>query len=152
MGETQLPAALSALSNRLTRRGMVVLISDCFGDVAALRTALQQFRIRGHDVLVLQTLAPEEITFPFSRSSEFVDLESVSQLHIQPAHIRRSYIEHFTAFQKKLATSVTQSGCDYSVLTTDQELGNALANFLRRRSAATVVNRPPANANALTAH
>ena len=147
-GESMVAEALTSLIGRMTRRGMMILISDCFGDVALLQKALQQFRVRGHDVLVLQILAPEELSFPFTRSSEFLDLESTGRLHIQPTHVRRNYLERFGAFQHELATAVTRCGCDYEVLTTDRDLGDALTCYLRRRAATTVVSRPPAGGTA----
>ena len=66
---------LRELTGRLKRRGMVILLSDCFGDVAALKHVLEQYRFRGHDVIVVQILAPEELTFPFRREAFFQDLE-----------------------------------------------------------------------------
>ena len=74
-GRRRLPDVLPELTGRLKRRGMVIVLSDCFGDVAALKHVLEQYRFRGHDVIVCQILAPEELTFPFRREAFFQDLE-----------------------------------------------------------------------------
>ena len=68
-GASNLPVVLQQMTGRLKRRGMVILLSDCFGNVAELKHALQQFIYHGHDVLVCQILAPEELTFPFRREA-----------------------------------------------------------------------------------
>lgn len=132
-GESGLASALVQLTPRLTRRGMVIILSDCFGEIEPLRQAIGQHRVRGHDVMVLQILAPEETTFPFTRSSKFQDLESPYRLTIQPAEIRRHYLEKFQTFQRELAKALADVNCDLVTMTTDQDLGEALAAFLRGR-------------------
>lgn len=134
-GPSVLADAVQPLIGRLTRRGMVMLFSDCFGDVEPLRQALQQYRIRGHEVIVFQTLAPEEQTFPFRRGGEFRDLESSRRLNIQPAEVRRQYLEKFNAFQAKLKASMSEAGIDLVTLSTDADLGDSLAHYLRKRAA-----------------
>jgi uncharacterized protein (DUF58 family) len=141
-GESDLPAALTRLVGRVNRRGIVILFSDCFGDIGSLVHALNQFRCRGHEVLVFQTLAPEELSFPFTHSSEFRDLESTRKLHIQPAEIRRRYLERFGAFQRELAADLTGIGCDHVILTTNEELGQALSRYLIKRAAVKIAHRP----------
>src|SRR5687768_14110411 len=43
-GETSLAANLSDLARRIKRRGLLVLLSDCFDDLASLRQAVQFLR------------------------------------------------------------------------------------------------------------
>lgn len=135
--------ALAGLADRLGRRGMVIYLSDCFGDVAGLAAALQQFRLRGHDALALQVLAPEEVNFPFRRASFFRDLELPRRLQVQPAAIRRQYLEHFRAHQQLLSETLSNCDVDFATLRTDQDLGDALALYLRQRAA----RRPTRRAN-----
>ncbi len=134
-GDAVLSEVLGELTGRLKRRGLVILISDCFGDVAQLRHVLEQFRLRGHDVLVLQILAPEELTFPFRQEAFFQDLEQPRQMQINPNAIRKQYLEEFQAFMDALQVAVFDVGGDLVTMTTDQDLGDALAGYLRRRSA-----------------
>ena len=134
-GESTLSDTLFELSGRLKRRGMVMLVSDCFGDVAKLKNVLQQFRARGHDVLVFQILAPEELTFPFRRESFFQDLELPRRIQVKPTALRKNYLAAFQAFQDRLREAMTSAGVDFVTLTTDQDLGETLARYLRRRAA-----------------
>ncbi|MCA9213480.1 MAG: DUF58 domain-containing protein [Planctomycetales bacterium] len=135
-GETQLDGPIAEASRRLTRRGMVILFSDCFGDIERLKSSLQLLRTRGHDVLVFQILAPEELTFTFRRPTRFEDLEHAGQrLNINPGIVRKQYLERFQRFMDELKHAVTRIGCDHEVLRTDQDLGTALAYYLRRRGA-----------------
>lgn len=128
-------AALAAMADRLGRRGMVLYFSDCFGDIDQTSAALQQFRLRGHDVTVFQILAPEEVTFPFRRPSFFQDLELPRRLEAQPAQIRRRYLELFRDRQQTLTEALARADVDLETLTTDRDLGETLALYLRKRAA-----------------
>jgi len=130
-----LSESLLELPGRLKRRGMVILLSDCFGEVSRLKHVLQQFRARGHDVMVFQVLAPEELTFPFRRESFFQDLELPRRIQVNPGAIRKQYLAEFQAFQDELRESMTDAGVDFVTMTTDQDLGETLARYLRRRAA-----------------
>src|SRR5207253_1623219 len=63
------------LAQRLTKRGVVVVLSDFFDDVASLAAGLKHFRHRQHDVVLLHVLDPAELEFPFRRLTEFKGLE-----------------------------------------------------------------------------
>lgn len=141
-----LAASITALTPRLTRKGLVMLLSDCFGPIPELRRAVEQFRVRGHDVMVFQVLAPEEVTFPFKRSSKFQDLESSRRLSVQPTEVRRHYLEKFQAFQAELSKSLSDAGCDLVTLQTDGNLGESLASYFRKRASMTAPARRGATA------
>lgn len=134
-GKSKLDESLQGLTGRLKRRGMVILISDCFGDVAALRHVLEQFRLRGHDVLVFQVLAPEELSFPFKRESFFQDLELPRRMQVNPNTLRKQYLAEFRSFLDQLRQTLTDVGADHVTLRTDQDLGEILAQYLHRRAA-----------------
>ncbi len=134
-GESTLSNSMLELTGRLKRRGMVMLLSDCFGDVAELKRVLQQYRARGHDVMVYQILAPEELTFPFRRESFFQDLELPRRIQVSPGAIRKQYLAEFQAFQDELRESMTDAGVDLVTLTTDQDIGEVLSQYLRKRAA-----------------
>lgn len=134
-GESKLPAVLREMTGRLKRRGMVILLSDCFGDVAELKHALQQYVYHGHDVVVCQILAPEELTFPFRRDALFQDLELNQRMQINPNTVRRAYLAEFRAFMEKLRAAMTDIGADLMTFSTKDDLGEMLAYHLRRRAA-----------------
>lgn len=133
-GKAKLEQSLQGLTGRLKRRGMILLLSDCFGDVAQLKHMLEQFRLRGHDVLVLQVLAPEELDFPFRRESFFQDLELPRRIQINPNTLRKQYLAEFRAFCDQLQQAITDIGADLVMVRTDQDLGTTLAQYLRRRA------------------
>ena len=71
-GETALaPLWHELAAHQIRRRGLVVILSDCFDDLHRLMLALQHFRHQQHEVLLFHILAPEEIDFPFTKRTQF---------------------------------------------------------------------------------
>ncbi len=140
-GEAALDEVLQEVAGRLKRRGLVILFSDCFGDVEKIKDSLLQFRLRGHDVLVFQVLAPEELTFPFRRESFFQDLELPRRLQINPNTVRKQYLKEFSTFMEKLKEAMVDIGADLVTLTTDGDLGDSLVHYLRRRAASNSTSK-----------
>lgn len=135
-GSRTLTDVLSELPAVVKRRGMVIIFSDCFGDVDRLTAALKLLRLRGHDVIVFQVLAPEEQTFSFRSTAVFEDLERVApKLRINPGQVRRRYLERFAAFQKRLKAELIRANCDLCTLSTDGDLADTLTHFLSYRAA-----------------
>jgi uncharacterized protein (DUF58 family) len=131
-----LAAQIRACIPRMRRRGLFVLFSDCFGELDELAQALKVLRARGHDVLVFQVLAPEELHFDFRRWSSFRCLEQAGiRLNLDPALIRDEYLRRLHTFLDRLEEAVTGIGADYVRTTTGHDLAEALTYFLRSRMA-----------------
>lgn len=131
-----LSGQIRACIPRMRRRGMFILFSDCFGDIEELATALKVVRARGHDVLVFQILAPEELRFDFRHWSSFQSLEqSGVRVNLDPAAIRDEYLKRMRTFLEELEEAVTGIGGDYVRTTTEHDLAETLANFLHSRAA-----------------
>ena len=115
------------LAGRLRRRGMVIVFSDCLGDVDELTNSLQQLRLRGHDVLLFQIFAPEERSFTFRNPATFVDLEvNDYRLDVNPGVIRQQYLEQVDTFMSQLKANMIRIDCDLVPMTTDRDLGDTL--------------------------
>ncbi len=135
-GMTSLAGNLQEIARRVKRRGMIIIFSDCFGELEPLKKAIHQLRLRGHEVLIFHVLAPEERTFPFDRFSQFECFEEDGlRIDLDPPSIRRRYLERMQAYLDDLQKSCLQLSCEYVPLTTDADLGDTLAYYLSRRAA-----------------
>ncbi len=135
-GGGRLGAQIRACAPRLQRRGMFILFTDGFGDLEDLGRALQIVRGRGHDVIVMNVLAPEELHFQFRHWSAFESLEMAGQrVKLDPASIREEYLRRLQMHLDQLAELTVGLGGDYVRMTTQQDLSEVLGWFLRSRSA-----------------
>jgi len=133
-GETALPEVLMELVPRLHRRGLVLLISDCFGEVAPLVKALARMRSRGNEVVVFQVWDPDELEFPFRRSMKLVSLENPMHTElVDPASLRRTYLENLEVYREELLLGCRRHRIDLVPLVTNEPYALALSRYLDLR-------------------
>jgi len=133
-GETSMAPLWHELAGKLKRRGMVIVLSDCFDQLGPLVRALQHFRHRRHEVILFHILAPEEIEFPFCKWTQFRDLERPGQrLLVDPQRLRKEYLQNLTEFCTQLRRQVGQMQIDYHQMRTDEPVEKALGIYLTKR-------------------
>ncbi|HUF80490.1 MAG TPA: DUF58 domain-containing protein [Burkholderiales bacterium] len=134
-GETAPGAVFHGLVPRLHRRGLIVVISDCFGDVAAMMKAFAHLRHRGHEILVFQVWDRDELEFPFRQWTRFENLEVAHDHHmIDPAVLRSSYLERLGEFRDELRHGCRRHRIDLVPLVTDESYAEALSRYLAFRN------------------
>lgn len=132
---TSTATALHRLAERLTRRGLVVIISDMFDEPASIIEALRHFRHDSHDVLVMHVMDPREVDFDFSSAAVFKDMETGLELTTQPVQLQRSYRAAVEQFSQEIKRGCFALNIDYARITTDKPFDAALREYLisRRR-------------------
>ena len=125
------------LIQQISKRGMVMLISDLFVDLPTLEKALQNFRHARHELVVFHVMHDDELTFPFQDNTLFRGLEIDVELHAEPRALRKSYLETVDRFRQAVRRVCSVSGIDYVLLNTSEPLDAALSSYLafRQRTA-----------------
>ena len=136
--DTSLADVIRTVLPTITRRSLLILISDCLDEIPQLETALQQCRHARHEVIVFRIAAPEETEFPFRSPTQFRSLEVNGQhLLVDPARLRQEYLRQYQEFTRQLDRICGNLGIDYiSLLTTDapqDRLGNWLDGRMRHQ-------------------
>ena len=134
--ETHMSKPLTQLCDALTKRGMVVLISDLLDDPAAVVRGLKHFQFRGADVIVFHVLDPDEIDFPFDRATRFEDLETDEEVMAVPAVVRSHYVKAMGDLIEHYKRELGAAGIDYMLLPTSTPLEMALLSYLSTRARA----------------
>jgi len=134
--DTGMASAFHDLADRISRRGLVVILSDLLDDVDEVLAGLRHFRHRGHEVIVLQILDSRERDLDFKSRSDtrFVDLEDADQqLNTQPWHIQSQYREMMDDFLRTCSYRCAEAGIDYTLLDTATPFDLALSRYLVSR-------------------
>lgn len=121
------------LAERLSRRGIIVIVSDLFDDVEPMLAGLKHFRHRRHDVIVLHVLDGAELDFPFQQVTMFKGLESLGNVVTEPRSLRAAYQEQVQTFLRQVRTGCRAQQIDYLLVRTDQPLDAVLTAFLAAR-------------------
>ena len=132
---TSLARQLHDATLLMKRRSFVVVMSDLFSDVDDILAGLDHLRYKGHNVMVLHTLDPYELEFPFKGTWRFEGLEEEEPLTTQPERIRDDYLASFKEYQEKLKAGCIASQIDYTVVETSRPLDEVLSAFFYQREA-----------------
>lgn len=130
---TDLAAPLKRIVELVTKRGVMVLISDLLASIDTLEKNLMALTACGHEVILFHVLDPAEVNFNFEKAAQFFDLESERDLYIEPALARKEYLRKLDKHLTVAKMTCQKLGVAYHSFTTDRPLELALFDFLRAR-------------------
>ena len=132
-GEGKLPLAIDRVADVATRPGIIVLVTDCYDEPAALGRSVDALRARGHDVLLFHVFDAAEEDFPFDAAAVFEDGESGLRLPLRPEDLKERYQTMWRAHRAALEKRFAAAGVDYIPVRTDAPLDRALHAYLDHR-------------------
>jgi len=133
---TDLAAALTAVAERVGRRGVVAIASDLLDLRENALAPIAHLVSRGHDVIVFHVLHPDEIDFPFHGPTRFEGFEGESPIDADADAVRRAYQREVAAFIETSRRRAIAAGARYALSRTDgrpeHQLGAILTSGRRR--------------------
>ena len=130
---TAIGPLLDELADRIARRGIVCLISDCLEDLEPILAALRHLRFRGHEVVLFHILHPDEVKFPLDGNVRFIGLEGFEELMTRPHLLRPAYLRIVKKYLADIQKGCDMGGVDYVPMFTDRPLEVGLSEYLVRR-------------------
>lgn len=140
--QTSAASVLNEVAERISRRSLVIIITDLFENIAAhedLLQALRHLRHRGHEVLVFHLLESDterQFRFP-DVPMVFRDMETGEELTLQPAQLRANYQEAVKAFSETFRRRCLEQNIDFIELDTAEPYDTALLAYLNKRKQLT---------------
>ena len=131
-GKTDYSRSLRAFAARNPNPGLVVVISDLLGtdDIAQ---ALDALRYAGHDLMVVQLLAEEEIEPPLDGALSLVDAEDGSELKVTvDEELRTAYQSRFQQVLAATEDYCRRSGVEYLRTSTAIDFEDIVLRYLRQ--------------------
>ena len=125
---------LNQISDKITKRGLVVIISDFFDDPEKVISAIKKFRFYKNEVIVFQILDQAERNFSFQKDAIFKDLETGEEITTQPYQIQKSYRDAMDTFLNKIKSECLRNGVEYNLIDTSTPFDKALFTYLQKRS------------------
>jgi len=131
--QTDAGKAIHQAAELCRKRGMVVVISDCFDDVPRVMDALDHLLFLRHEVVLFQVLDPWERDLPLEGNVRFRDLETGETLTTLSEGVRDDYRAAVRDWLADLDRECRSRGIDRIELTTADPLDRALLDYLVRR-------------------
>jgi uncharacterized protein (DUF58 family) len=130
---TDVSKPLHVLADGISKRGLVVFISDLLDEPGRVIDGLRHFRFRGSEVIVFHLMDPAELTFPFDRASRFRDLELGDEVMAVPSVVRQDYLDAVNGAIDRYKQELGSEGIDYRLVDTSTPLEFALISYLSTR-------------------
>lgn len=130
---TDLYKTLVKVSERIRRRGIVIVISDLLDNPERVMSGLRHLAYRGNDVIVFQILDPAELHFDFADAVRFVDMETRAEMHVIPEYLRKEYRKVLTGQISEYEKECQKDRMDFALIETSNPLDKALFSYLVRR-------------------
>jgi uncharacterized protein (DUF58 family) len=128
-----LRASFLSVAERLSKRGIVILVSDFYEEPDAVIDAVRLLRGQGHDIIAFHVLDPAERELPGTGATTFQDMESREVIPVVPDKLRDGYQGMITEHVRTLEERFTAEQVDYVLLDTSAPLDHALFRYLTIR-------------------
>jgi len=132
--QTEFRKPLRFLAEYLTRRGLIVLISDLFDEPDNIIAGLKALKAKGNDIIVFHIMDPYELTFPFEEAAQFEDMETRKKLHVIPEYLREQYMTIVKDHMERIRKELAGTRIDYCLMDTSKPLDQGLFTYLAARS------------------
>ena len=131
-GVTRLGASLRDFTSRARSPGLTILISDLLG-VEEAQEGIETLCYAGHDVVVIQLLADEEIAAPLDGALQLVDAETGEEVEVTvDEELRRLYQRRLERQLHDLESFCRRRGVEYLRASTAIGFEDVVLKYLRQ--------------------
>jgi len=131
-GITDLNTTLRQFSIRERRAGLVIVISDGFSPTG-ISEGLKRLQSKGHDVVFIQILSPDEVTPPMAGDLRLIDVETGDAQEVSiDVNMRTIYQQRLEHWLDDIRDECGKRGVHYLMVQTDTPYEEVLLYELRR--------------------
>ena len=130
---TEFRKPLRFLAEYLTRRGVIIVISDLYDEPDNIIAGLKVLKSKGNDIIVFHIMDNFELTFPYEEMAQFEDMETKKKLHIIPEYLRSQYLTILRDHMERIRKELSGLRVDYCLMDTSKPLDVGLFSYLGAR-------------------
>ena len=131
--DTQIESILHKMAERISKRGLIILISDLLDNPNTIINGLKHFRHNKQEIILFHLLDRNELEFDYNSPTKFIDMETSEKITTEPWHIRSNYKKMINNHQEFFRQKCRENLIDYSPIITDQNLDLCLTEYLKKR-------------------
>jgi len=126
--------ALHQAAGLCRRRGLVIVISDLFGEPEAIAGGLDHLRFLNHEVILFHLMDPSERDLAMEGNIRFRDMETGETLTTQAEGVREAYLKAVNDWREALEVECRKRAIDRVELVTTDPPDGAILDYLIKRS------------------
>jgi uncharacterized protein (DUF58 family) len=130
---TSLAKPFHDLAEMIKRRGLIIVISDLYDDENEVIRALRHFRHKKHGLILFHIFDAAELEFPFTKMTQFVDMETDERYQVDPRTVRDAYLAELRAFIDRYKKACSDSDSEYVLTDTSVPYDFMLRAYLAKR-------------------
>ena len=132
-GSTNISKVLNFNAEKIKKSGLIILITDLIDDADKILEGLKHFQYYKHEILVFHILDRQEVELKYNEKIVFEDLENKEKINIEPWQIKDSYNKEYMNKINYFKSSCLKNRIGYNLIYTDQDLDQAIHQFLNKR-------------------
>jgi uncharacterized protein (DUF58 family) len=135
-GKTRIGKVLGLLGEMLSRRGIIVVLSDLLDETDEIIRGIQRLRFAHQEVVVFHLFDPQELTFEFPGRVRFEGLEELPHANVDTKQIQADYVALVQDFIHRMRQACAGARADYGVANSAEPVDRLLIRYLSARTKA----------------
>lgn len=130
---TALNQPMRRFQERISRRGLVAVISDFYCDTDELLDNVRPLALQGQDVILFHLLDPGELNPEIKQSTLYEDMETGHAVEVSPTFMGKEYRDRIQAHIAAIQQAASGMNADHLLINTGEPLDKALHSYLTFR-------------------
>lgn len=129
--------SLDFIQQQLTKvreHGVIIMLSDFYENQDEIIGALQQLQSPRTDVIGMQLISQDELSFEYKGLVHFEDRESKQRLTLSAAAAKQAYLDNLSNFNVGLQNKLQSMGINHHQVNIDEPMDATLRRFLKVRA------------------
>jgi uncharacterized protein (DUF58 family) len=135
-GKTRLGKTLELLAEMLSRRGIIVVLSDLLDDEENIIRGIQRLTFANQEVVVFHLFDPQELAFELPGRVRLEGLEELPQANVDTRQIQADYVALVQDFIHRMRQACAGARADYEIANTAEPVDRLLIRYLSARAKA----------------
>ncbi|NQZ58299.1 MAG: DUF58 domain-containing protein [Lentisphaeraceae bacterium] len=131
--KTTMGKSMCDFAQRLGRRELVIVISDCLVRPDELHDGLSRLRYDNHEVVLFHIMDPQEVDFDLQGTIRFKGMEGAGDLKMDAQRVRQSYIKKFKEHRHRIMEVCEKNRTEYVAANTGASVTELLMAYLSSR-------------------
>lgn len=128
------PKAFEKLHDR-SHKELVFFITDMHESISELTDLIKRLKTPRNEVVVLHIMGKSELNFDYKGTVTFEDLETGARVKVDSKEAKGQYLKNLEEMMQNTRDTLLANNINYQLFSLEDQVGEALSVFLKKRTA-----------------